>query len=258
MTKLSIIIPCYNEEENLKRGVLQEVSDYLEKQKITYEVLICNDVSTDNSPKLIKDFVKTHPHFSLLDLPQKGGKPGGLWWGVQHAKYPHVLFTDMDQSTPISQLPKLLKELDLGADIAIGSRGLTRDGYGVLRKMGSQVFSFFRNTALGTNIGDTQCGFKAIKTELARTIFPLLAVIKNIQRPQGWRVTAYDVEMLFIAQKMGRSIKEVDVEWQNEDTSTTKGEANSRYIRESKQMIQEVLRIMANNLQGKYDFKKSK
>ncbi len=251
---ISVIIPCYNEENNLNRGVLKEVYHFLKTQKYPWEVLICNDQSTDNSLKIVQKFAKSHRGFRVLDLP-KGGKPGALWGGIQQAKHPLCLFTDMDQSTPISELNKLLPFYAKKYDIVIGSRGNQRTGFGLLRLLGSKVFSIFRKVLLKSDIEDTQCGFKSMKTDIARTIFPRLEVIKNIQGGQGWRVSAYDVEMLFIADKLGYKIKEVPVLWQDEDTSTTKGDQNAKYLKESKRMAAEVWRVFTNNLQGKYDKK---
>lgn len=252
MPSISVIIPCYNEEANLKRGVLNEVSKYLTKQSYQWEVIICNDKSTDNSLSLAKQFSQSHPKFKVLDL-SKGGKAGAIWGGIQNAKYEVVLFTDMDQSTPITELSKLLPYFEQKYDVVIGSRGHHRDGNSLLRKLGARVFRELRNLFLHTNIIDTQCGFKAMKTSLAKKIFPKLAVIKNIQNQTVWRVTAYDVEMLLIAQKLGYKIKEVEVDWRNEDTSITKGDPNIRYLNESKEMVQEVLRIYLNKLKGVYD-----
>lgn len=254
MTGLSIIIPCYNEENNLKRGVLDEVFNYLKKAKYPHEVLICNDKSTDNSLKIAQKFAKTHPKFKVLDLP-KGGKPGALWGGLQQAKYPLVLFTDMDQSTPITEVEKLLPYYSKKYDIVIGSRGGERSGFNFIRVLGSKAFSLIRKLLLKSKIEDTQCGFKSMKTKIAKDIFPKLDVIKNIQSGQGWRVSAYDVEMLFIADKMGYKIKEVPVLWQDEDTSTTKGDSNAKYFKESKRMAAEVWRVFTNNLQGLYEKK---
>lgn len=252
MPSISVIIPCYNEEANLKRGVLTEVENYLSKQKYQWEVIICNDKSTDNSLKITKDFIKNNNNFSVLDL-SKGGKAGAIWGGIQNAKYDVVLFTDMDQSTPITELSKLLPYFEQNYDVVIGSRGRHREGNSILRRLGSRVFRELRNILLRTNIYDTQCGFKAMKTDLAKKIFPKLAVIKNIQNQTVWRVTAYDVEMLMIAHKLGKRIKEVKVDWRNEDTSITKGDPNIRYLNESKEMVQEVLRIYLNKLKGIYD-----
>lgn len=252
MNSISVIIPCYNEEANLNRGVLQEVELYLSKQKYPWEVIICNDKSSDNSLKLAQNFVKTRPNFKVLDLP-KGGKAGAIWGGIKQAKNDIVLFTDMDQSTPLKELSKILPYFDQNYDVVIGSRGRHRQGNSILRRLGSRVFREGRNLLLKTNIYDTQCGFKAMKRELATVIFPKLAVIKNIQNQTVWRVTAYDVEMLLLAQQMGSKIKEVTVEWRNEDVSTTKGDPNIRYINESREMATEVWRIFVNKLKGNYD-----
>lgn len=252
MKSLSVIIPCYNEEDNIKRAVLTEVETYLSKQKYLWEVIICNDKSTDNSLSLAKQFSQSHPKFKVLDL-SKGGKAGAIWGGIQSAKYEIVLFTDMDQSTPITELSKLLPYFEQNYDVVIGSRGRHREGNSILRKLGANIFRHLRNIFLKTNIYDTQCGFKAMKTNLAKVVFPRLAVIKNIQNQSVWRVTAFDIELLLISQKLGYKIKEVNVDWRNEDTSTTKGDPNIRYLNESREMAGEVWRIFLNKLKGIYD-----
>lgn len=254
MTKISIIIPCYNEENNLKKGVLQEVYDFLITQKFAWEVIVCNDESTDNSLKLVKEFVSKHKNFRVLDLPH-GGKPSAVWGGIKEAKYPLILFTDMDQSTPLKELNKLLPHFDQGYDVVIGSRGANREGNSFVRKLMARGFLLGRRMVLLHNIIDTQCGFKAMRTNLAKKIFPELQFFKDKSEKKGWRVSAFDVELLFIAQKKGSKIKEVEVEWKNEDISTTKGDDSVRFKRESKQMLQEIIRVISNNLKGVYDQK---
>lgn len=248
---VSIIIPCYNEENNLKRGVLKQVRDYLVTQKYQWEVLICNDQSTDNSRQLLLEFTKVTPGFRLIDLPH-GGKPVALWAGIQQAIYPIILFTDMDQSTPISELEKLLPHFSKTCQAVIGSRGIHRQNFTFARKVMSRVFFIFRRTMLLPQIDDTQCGFKAFQTSLVKLVFPHLAVIKNQNNQTGWRVSAYDVEMLYLIDKLGIQIKEVEVNWKNEDTSTSKG-SSDRFKKESKQMAQEVIRVKLNDLKGAYD-----
>lgn len=251
---VSIIIPCYNEENNLKSGVLTEVYDFLKGQNFTWEVVVCNDESTDNSLKLVKEFVSKHKGFRVLDLPH-GGKPSAVWGGIKEAKYPIILFTDMDQSTPLKELNKLLPFFDQGYNVVIGSRGVSREGNSLIRKIMASGFLFARRLFLLPQIIDTQCGFKAIKTDLAKKIFPNLQFFKDKTDKKGWRVSAFDVELLFMAQKWGNKIKEVDVDWKNEDLSTTKGDNNTRFKKESKQMIQEIIRVKRNDLQGVYDQK---
>jgi glycosyltransferase involved in cell wall biosynthesis len=254
MKSISIIIPCYNEENNLKKGVLDEVHSFLKTQKFNWEVIVCNDESTDNSLKLAKDFSSKHIGFCVLDLPH-GGKPSAVWGGIKQAKYPIVLFTDMDQSTPLKELNKLLPFFDKGYDVVIGSRGMQREGNSLLRKIGGPVFLFLRRLVLLPKIIDTQCGFKAFKTEVAKEVFPNLQFFKDKSDKKGWRVSAFDVELLFMAQKWGYKIKEVVVNWKNEDLSITKGDNTTRFKKESVQMIQEIIRVKRNDLQGIYDKK---
>jgi glycosyltransferase involved in cell wall biosynthesis len=255
MKSISIVIPCYNEEKNLKNGVLDEVFDFLKSQKFDWEVLVCNDESTDNSLKLAKDFADKHKNVRVLDLPH-GGKPSAVWGGIQEAQYPIVLFTDMDQSTPLNESLKLLPYFDQGYDVVIGSRGLAREGNSLLRKIGGQVFLSLRRLFILHQIIDTQCGFKAFKTDVAKKIFPNLQFFKDKSDKKGWRVSAFDVELLFMAQKWGYKIKEVVVNWKNEDLSDTKGDLDARYRKESVQMIQEIIRVKRNDLKGLYDQKR--
>lgn len=255
MNKLSVVIPCYNEENNLKRGVLNDVYQFLVKQSFEWEVLVCNDESTDNSLQLAKDFANKHKGFKVLDLPH-GGKPSAVWGGIKEAKYPIVLFTDMDQSTPLSESTKILPYFDQGYDVVIGSRGIDRQGASLVRKIMARGFLFGRRLFLLHNITDTQCGFKAIRTDLAKKIFPNLQFFKDKSNTKGWRVSAFDVEMLFMAQKWGYKIKEVLVNWKDEDSSTTKGDDGQRFKKESKQMLQEIVRVIYNNIRGLYDQEK--
>lgn len=252
---LSIVIPCYNEENNLKKGVLTEVYQFLKKQNFNWEVIVCNDESTDNSLKLVKEFVTDHKGFKVLDLPH-GGKPSAVWGGIKEAKFDLVLFTDMDQSTPLKESLKILPYFNQGYDVVIGSRGAVRQGATFIRKLMAKVFLSVRRLFILPNIIDTQCGFKAFKTDLAKKIFPNLQFFKDKSDKKGWRVSAFDVELLFMAQKWGYKIKEVPVDWQDEDLSTTKGNDSLRFKKESKQMIQEIIRVKRNDLNGLYDQKK--
>ena len=251
---VSVIIPCYNEERNLKRGVLDEVRQYIAGQDYTWEVIIVNDESTDNSKSLIEGFVNNTASFSLFDIPH-GGKPAAVWAGIQKAAGEIVLFTDMDQSTPIHELEKLLPWYERDFDVVIGSRGTAREGFSIVRQIGSVVFRSFRRIFLLHDISDTQCGFKSCRREAAQKVFPNLQFFKQESRPTGWKVSAYDVELLYLFERCGYSMKEVEVEWQNRDESDTKDQAGqlSRYFTESIEMAKEVLRVKLNQVKGLYD-----
>jgi dolichyl-phosphate beta-glucosyltransferase len=253
---LSIVIPSYNETENLRRGVLEEVKNYLSKQKYTWEVIVSDDQSPDaESQKLAKDFCDHNPGFTFLENPH-GGKPLAVWAGIQKANGKLLLFTDMDQSTPISELDKILPYFDQGFDIAIGSRGLERKNFSFFRKLASFLFRSIRRSALLPKIVDTQAGFKCLRTSVAKEVFPMLAVIKAAgKQAKGWTVSSFDVEMLVIAQRRGYKIAEVPIVWEDKDESVAKAKERmgGKFIKESIDMFQEVLRVKINLIRGLYD-----
>ncbi|MGD2165114.1 MAG: glycosyltransferase [Anaerolineae bacterium] len=251
---LSVIIPCYNEEKNLEQGALGEVHRYLRGRDYSWEAIIVNDASTDDSRRLIREFIDDKGGFSLLDIPH-GGKPAAVWAGIQEARGEIVLFTDMDQSTPIEELGKLLPWYERGYDVVIGSRGAQREGFSIVRRLGSVVFRSLRRLILLPDISDTQCGFKSCRREAALEVFPQLEFFKRQDRPRGWKVSAYDVELLHLFETAGYALKEVEVEWLNRDLSDTKDQtgALARYVRESVEMTREVLRVRLNELRGLYD-----
>ena len=144
---LSVIIPCYNEEKNLKRGVLDEVDNYLSKQKFISEVIISDDESTDKSRDFVKKYIKKHPRFRLLEN-KHAGKPFAVRSGIKVAKGEIVLFTDMDQSAPLNEFDKLLPFFKKDFDVVIGSRGQKREGFSLIRLIGSNVFRLIRQVLL--------------------------------------------------------------------------------------------------------------
>lgn len=247
--KISIIIPCYNEIENLKREVLEQVEKYLRKQDYPSEVIISDDGSTDESVKIVEKFAKYHPRFKLLKN-KHGGKPFALRAGYRKSKGEIVLFTDMDQSTPIEELAKLLPFFEKDYDVVFGSRGLARKNFPFYRKIASVVFRFVRQIFLLRGVVDTQCGFKAFKKEALKAIFSKLTIFKNGKEATGWRVTAYDVELLFVAEKLGFQIKEVPVFWEDRDITLGK---KRNFLKESKEMLFEVLRVKMNDWRGDYE-----
>ncbi len=246
---LSVVVPCYNEQENLQRGVLQEMQAYLAQQPWTYEVIISDDGSTDASRDLVRQAISALPHFRLQENAHQG-KPGAVWAGIQSARGEIILFTDMDQSTPIDQLDLLLPAYAADYDVVIGSRGMQRSNFGWYRCLGSAVFRAVRRLLMLRGISDTQCGFKSMRRQVALDLFPRLDAIRRTEAVSGWKVTAFDVELLYLAERAGYRIAEVTVAWENRDIATGKGKS---YLRESKEMGEQLCRIKWNELRGRYD-----
>ncbi len=245
---LSVVVPCYNESENLRRGVLDEMHAYLCRQDYAYEVVVSDDGSTDDSLALVRDSIAAKPAFRLVENAH-GGKPSAVWGGIQAARGEIVLFTDMDQSTPIDQVARLLPRFAEGSDVVIGSRGYGRRDFPLYRRLGSAIFRAFRRLLLLRGISDTQCGFKAMRAPVARRLFPKLEAIACPQQISGWKVTAFDVELLYLAERAGLAIAEVVVEWSDRDVSRGKGKS---YWKESKEMAEQVWRIKRNAWRGLY------
>ena len=241
---LTVVVPCYNESENLRRGVLDEMHSYLCEQDYAYEVVVSDDDSTDDSRDLVRGIAtsrlparRERPRWQALRrVGRHSGGPGSI-----------VLFTDMDQSTPIDQIARPPRFRGLRR--VIGSRGYSRRDFPLYRRLGSAVFRAFRRLLLLRNISDTQCGFKAMRTDVARCLFPRLEAIARPTQASGWRVTAFDVELLYLAERAGLAIAEVVVEWSDRDVSRGKGKS---YWRESKEMAEQVWRIKRNAWRGLY------
>lgn len=246
MKKLTVIIPCYNESENLKGGVLNEVSDYLSKKDFDWEVIVSDDQSTDESRELVKIFNSQNPKFKLLEN-HHGGKPFAIKAATEAAQGDYCVFTDMDQSIPISELEKIYPYFDR-FEVVIGSRGTERKGSPWYRKLMSWVFGSFRKMIVLGNLADTQCGFKGYKTDVGIRIFEKMSIFQK--RSKGWKVGAWDVEFLFVAEKMGYRTKEVPVLWRDRDVSRGK---KKNFLKESKEMLTEIFRVRINDWQGKYE-----
>lgn len=243
--KLSVVIPSYNEERNLKKGVLSEVGNYLEKLKIKYEVIIVDDGSSDDSVEVIKKHISTNKHFQLIQNLH-GGKAMAVMTGMIQAKGEIVLFTDMDQATPINQLNKFISEFESGYDIVIGSRQ-GRKGAPFIRKLAARIFSVLRAIILGLPFKDTQCGFKAFSKEAVNKIIPKIKSEWGVLHFKGGAVNAgFDVELLYLAKKLGFKISEVKVEWNYVDTERV------QVVKDAMAAIYDMFRIRVNNFKGKY------
>jgi len=245
---ISIVIPAYNEEKNIRLGTLDKVSRYLENQTYSWEVILVDDGSSDETATLLKEYARANNNFRVIINPHQG-KAATVITGIKNAKGGIVLFTDLDQATPINEITKVLPPFDNGFDIVIGSRNKEREGAPFLRAVMGKGFIVLRALILGLRgITDTQCGFKAFKKDVALTIFDRLKLYGDSKKVSGSMVTAgFDIEVLYIAKVLGYKVKEVAVEWHYVETRRVNP------IRDSWQGLKDLIQIRMNSIRGEYN-----
>jgi dolichyl-phosphate beta-glucosyltransferase len=204
--QLSIVVPAYNEQARLPRTVLETIG-WCNRHKLDFELIISDDGSDDQTLALGRLFEESDVRIRTLACPHMG-KGAAVRFGILNAKGSNVLFMDADGATPLDEIPKLLKALEQGHDVVIGSRivqspGETETKTSFHRRLIGRCFAFFVNLIAIGGIGDTQCGFKMFRREAALALF-------SRQRTTGF---AFDVEILFIARRLSLSIAEVPVNW---------------------------------------------
>lgn len=245
--QLTVVIPAYNEETNIRLGALDKVTRFLEKQPYVWQAIVVNDGSEDATASLLAEFVKNNKSFSVINNPHQG-KAASVIDGVLAATGKIVLFSDLDQATPIRELDKLLPWFDKGYDVVIGSRSRERQGAPILRLFMARGFMFLRTILLGLHgITDTQCGFKAFRQDVAKKIFGNLRLYGHRKQVSGAMVTAgFDIEVLYLAKQSGYKIKEVPVEWHYVETRRVNP------FKDSVQGLSDIVKIRLNAWRGLY------
>ena len=206
--KLSIVIPCYNEAKDIAKNV-ELVKDYLIKNQIDYELLLVNDGSKDNT----KEVIESIPDVKALSYDINRGKGGAVKYGIENSTGDYILFMDADLSTDISAIEEVVK-LAPNYDVILGSRhakgSVIKKKQPALRVFIGWCCRQLVNMKFRTKLKDTQCGFKAIRTDIAKQIVSK-QLINNF---------AFDVEYIYIAKLNNLSIAEMGVIWSDDRGST--------------------------------------
>lgn len=224
---ISIVIPAYNEEKRLP-DTLKKIIAYFNSKNNAYEIIIVDDGSKDNTASISQNFA---PTVNVIKLGQNMGKGAAVRTGMLAASGDIVLFTDADSSTPIYEIEKLLPFIEEGFDVVIGSRAIDYSQIKIhqpfYREIMGKTFNKIVQFLVIKGIRDTQCGFKLLTKNAAQTIFSKALV-------NGF---SFDVEMLYLANKLHLKIKEVPVEWYNDEQSKVNP------IFDSINMLIEILKI---------------
>lgn len=203
---LSVIIPAYNEAERLPL-TLVDIDKYLSKADYTYEILVINDASEDNTAEIVCNMEKMVKHLKLIDNNEHQGRGGVVRQGMLLAKGKVRLFVDADYSISIDQVANVFSHIREGFDVVIGSRAVKGSRAEKRGSLNRRIQSAFMNLVIQLlllrGVWDTQCGFKAFTEEAAEKLFSQCRIA-------GW---IFDVEVIALAKRLGYRVKEIPVVW---------------------------------------------
>ncbi|MEU0401988.1 bifunctional glycosyltransferase family 2/GtrA family protein [Streptomyces sp. NPDC006197] len=209
---LDVVIPVYNEEKDLEPCVRRLHEHLLRTFPYGFRVTVADNASTDTTPAVAAALAAELPEVRSVRLEQKGrGRALRTVWSASDA--PVLAYMDVDLSTDLNALLPLVAPLISGhSDLAIGSR-LARSSRvvrGPKREFVSRAYNLILRSSLAARFSDAQCGFKAIRREVAERLLPMV-------EDTGW---FFDTEMLVLAERAGLRIHEVPVDWVDDPDST--------------------------------------
>ncbi|MCB1175435.1 MAG: bifunctional glycosyltransferase family 2/GtrA family protein [Leptospiraceae bacterium] len=209
---LSVVIPAFNESKRIAAN-LGRIDEYFKQNKISCELIVVNDGSSDNTSQIVK---QTVPQANIVELFVNQGKGAAVREGIRASLGRQILVADADGATPVEEFARLVTAMGSNFDIGIGSRylddSLVKRKQSVSRIILSRIGNLVIRTLTGLRFKDTQCGFKLFDRKAALYSF------------EGMRIKrfGYDFDILRRAQNGGYRIVEVPVEWHDQDGSTVR------------------------------------
>ena len=234
---LSIVIPAYNEEVRIV-PTIGAIASHVSGMGFSWELIVADDGSKDRTVALLEDLAMAN--LRVLRATTNGGKGSAVRRGMLAARGAYILFADADNSTPIEELDKLLVKVEHeGYDVAIGSRaarGAEEANRPLLRRVLSGGLRWIVRHVFRIGVHDTQCGFKLFTRAAAQRLY-------RIQTISGF---SFDLEILYLAAKLGYRVAEVPVAWIDAPGS----KVDTR--KEVQRFLSDLLRIKWNDLRGIY------
>lgn len=245
------MIPAYNEVERIADTVATALA-FLRPLPFPTELLVVDDGSSDGTAETAAVALADAGPLAgsrLVTIPH-GGKAAALRAGMRAAGMDQVAFSDADLATPLSYLIELRAALADGCDVAIGSRegiGARRLGEPGYRHVMGRVFNGVVRFLVLPGIQDTQCGFKLFRREQAGAILDRARLYAAPgELVSGPRVTAFDVELLVVARRLGLRVCPVPVVW------TYGSRSKVHPARDTWHNLRDVLRVRVNTWRGRY------
>ncbi|MDD5710637.1 MAG: glycosyltransferase family 2 protein [Candidatus Colwellbacteria bacterium] len=221
---LSVVIPAYNESKRLPL-TLVDIDRHLSKEDFSYEILVVNDGSKDDTAAVVEKLSRLVPHLRLASYEPNQGKGYAVKFGMLEARGRYRLLMDADNSTTVDQFSKIQPFLKEGYHVVIGSRDIkgavVDPPQPFFKRILGNLGNIYIQLLFLPGIWDTQCGFKCFSEEVAEKVFPLSRVKRF----------GFDPEILYLAKKFGYKIKQVPVHWVNDAASLVTLVGANSYIK---------------------------
>jgi len=237
---LSIVIPAYNEEVRII-PTIGAIASHVSDLGFEWELILADDGSKDNTVQLVEalEFANLH----VLRAEQNGGKGSAVQRGMLAARGKYILFSDADNSTPIEEVTKFINTLSTdGYDVAVGSRaieGAAEANKSLLRRVMSGGLRSIVRYVLNITVRDTQCGFKMYTREAAHRLH-------STQTIMGF---SFDLEVLYLAFKVGYRVREIPVTWVDAPGS----KVDTR--KEVQRFLRDIVKIKTADFKGIYNLR---
>lgn len=233
---VSVVIPAYNEEWRIL-PTIGAIATHMSARGEPWELIVSDDGSTDATASLVRDL--RFANLRLLTAPRNAGKGDAVRRGMLAARGRLVLFADADQSTPIEQFDRLAARVADGFDVVVGSRavaGAAVSNKSLARRVLSGGLHILVSRGFGIDVADTQCGFKLFTAPAAERLF-------STQVVDGF---SFDLEVLYLAHKLGYRVTEEPVDWYDAPGSTVDA------MKVTLQFLRDLVRIRYLDLRGAY------
>lgn len=241
MKKVSVVLPCYNEQKIIEE-TLKKVSDF-SRENPTFDFIFVDDGSKDKTGEIIKKNIANSKKIKLITLSKNSGKGMAVKQGVLKANQDIICFLDSDLAYSLDHLIEMTRSLEK-SDVVIGSRAITPlDNAKRIKK--SRIFigksyNLILRLLLGLPYLDTQAGVKGFRKEAAEKLFS----------KQKMSRFSFDVELLYLAKKLKYKVIEMPAKVSDEHQNQV---SQVNIVRDSINMFRNIFEIKLNDLRGKYD-----
>lgn len=243
---LTLVVPVYNGAARLPANLCQ-LKEFLAVQPYSSQLILVDDGSAEPTARALSEFVAANPAVVLLRNDPNQGKGASVRRGMLAARGRYRVFMDADLAYPPTEINKILRDLEAGADVAIACRVLPESRYLMspnffrylyTRHVMSRAFNLMVRSVLLRGVLDTQAGLKGFTARAAEAVFPRVTIPRF----------GFDVEVLYVAQRHALAVRQTAVHFRYDEEPST-----VRFVKAAGTMAANLLHVKLNGWRGRYD-----